>query len=158
MLVLTEEEWFDEYYPKEWGDWRQEYNAKAYRENGVIRSGCTWLNYKVTGWLAGSNDLLVVNKHSDCRYIKSSLFEVSDDICTMFCGPRQPDGSCWVQGTIYKCESNLELYTITLFGIDDMSYSKDFIGLDSVLEGWDKLPQLLTDMSLLFKDSYYFTN
>ena len=111
MIVLTEEEWFDKYYPKEWGNWREYYNIKAYRENGVLKTGCTWLNYRITGLVRSqnNNDLLEILKYNnrESNFLKSSLFEVDDDVCTRFCGPRQPDNTCWVHATIYKHESIL---------------------------------------------------
>jgi hypothetical protein len=45
-----------------------------------------------------------------------------------------------------------------LFGVDDASYSKDFIRLDNVLEGWNKVPYVLSDWANLSKEEYYFTN
>ena len=165
MLILTEEEWFDKYYPKEWGNWREYYNIKAYTEACKTSykqkiTGCTWLNYKTTGYLSSSNDnsLMKVNSYYDSSYISSVLFQIDEDISNSFCGAEQPDNTYWVQGTMYKRESNLDLYTIKLFGIDDTSYSKDFIGLDSVLEGWNKVPYVLSDWDNLKKEEYYFTN
>lgn len=163
MIILTEEEWFDKYYPKQWGNWREYYNNKAYTEscksNNKI-TGCTWLNYNSTGFLYGVNDkgLMKVGVRDKNPYIKSSLFQVTKDICDMFCGPKQPDNTYWVQGTIYKRESNLELYMLCLSGIDDTSYTKDFIGLDNVLEGWNKVPYVLFNWDNLKKEDYYFTN
>lgn len=165
MIILTEEEWFDKYYPKEWGNWREYYNSKAYtescRSNNEI-TGCTWLNYNSTGWLYSPNEegLMKVcfrDKDND-PYIKSSLFQVDKEIGDLFCSTKQPDNTYWVQGTIYKRESNLSLYTLRLAGIDNTSYSKDFIGLNSVLEGWNKVPYVLSDWANLKKEQYYFTN
>jgi hypothetical protein len=159
MLILTEEEWFDKYYPKEWGNWRESYNIYAYRKDEHL-SGCSWLNYRCTGYasLSTKDGQMKISKRDDNPYIMSSLFSVDEDISHSFCGAKQPDNTYWVHGTIYKRESNLELYTIKLFGVDDASYSKDFIRLDNVLEGWNKVPYVLSDWANLSKEEYYFTN
>lgn len=44
--------------------------------------------------------------------------------------------SMYVHGTLYKCDSNLDLYTICLAGNDDFSISKDFIGYDVAITAW----------------------
>ncbi len=159
MLILTEEDWFDRYYPKEWGNWREYYNIEAYRKNKHL-SGCTWLNYIMTGYVLSEDDkgLMKINKRGSDSYIRSSLFQVSIDVYMSIGGFEQPDNTYWVHGEIYKHESNLKLYTIRLFGCDDTSYSKDFVGLYSVLKGWDKVPYVLSDWPNLKKEEYYFTN
>jgi hypothetical protein len=159
MIELSEEEWFDKYYPKEWGDWRNYYNIEEYCKN-TEATGCTWLNYRTTGWVSGKRDgLMEINSRREYNsYLNSTLFSVNEEVGNTFCGAKQPDGTIWVQATIYKQESNLDLYTIRLFGIDDASYSKDFIGLDSLLEGWSLISYVLEDPANLNKEHYYFTN
>ena len=97
---------------------------------------------------------------SNRHYINSCFFEVtsSNYVADAFCAACQPDGTKWVQATITKRESNLDLYSIELFGIDDISYTKDFIGLDSVMKDWSKIPYVLSDWDNLKKEDYYFTN
>lgn len=168
MIELTEKEWFDKYYPKEWGDWRKCYNLKEYRKNEE-KSGCSWLNYQITGWVGGENseELMKIHsykEHNSCFNfclnfcLKSSLFSVNETISNLFCAAQQPDGTKWVQAILKKIESNLDLYTIKLFGIDDTSYSKDFISLNKALKGWELLPYVLENSDNLIKENYYFTN
>lgn len=161
MLVLTEEQWFDKYYPKEWGNWREAYNIKAYQDNGRFKTGCTWLNYRTTGYLYSQDENGLMKVYSSNRnYIDSCLFEVSSSnyVADAFCAATQPDKTKWVQGIMRKKESNLDLYSIKLFGIDDTSYTKDFIGLDSLIRDWNKIPYVLSNWDNLKKEDYYFTN
>ena len=46
------------------------------------------------------------------------------------------NGEKYVHATMYKHDSNLELYTICLAGNDDYSISKDFIGYDEAITAW----------------------
>lgn len=48
MKWLTEEQWFDTYYPPEWGDWRKFFNAPKY-QNSYNKTGCSFRDYSLTG-------------------------------------------------------------------------------------------------------------
>lgn len=164
--IFTEEEWFDEFYPKSWGNWREYYNANAYRENRG-ESGCTWMDYNMTGYLLNSANLIregmKVNKWPEgkcpflnCFFIECGSEENGD--ISYFIQPyfQYKDKTYYAKVVISKIESNLNLYKIHISGNDDSSYTKHFIGTldlaDEILRIEQEGIQEITDRG------YFFSN
>ena len=65
------------------------------------------------------------------------------------------DGGKYVQATLRKWDSNLDLYTICLAGNDDYSISKDYLDLISALADWNYLYTVKSVNSKTLSDTYF---
>lgn len=157
MDVFTEVQWFDTFYPVEWGDWRVDYNIGQYRDN-TDKTGCTWMDYKLTGNLLGEDEdgLIKVLESPYEGYLHHYFIEVGAEGDYLIPYHQPSVGKKYVSVLVEKQESNLDLFSIRIAGVDDCSYTKDFIGYDdTVIE----LNRLLTDgVSGIRQRDYYFTN
>jgi len=152
--VLTEEEYFDRYYPKSAGNWKEFYNIDAYRKNDF---GIAWMCYKKYGYLCSEVDgKMKVQKWDDSysSYIHSFFMECRMSI---LCPYITQDNKWWAQVTLRKEESNLDLYTIYIGGCDDASWSLHVIGLPQANEVIEKLKRNITPETLK-EFEFFFTN
>lgn len=128
MKKLTEEEYFERYYPKSWGDWRKEYNIGEYRNQKPRISGVTWMDYIMTGFLLSERDNCLVEVIRDKRpnYLDSFFISVED---AAYLQPMyQPkDETWWIKGYVRRLESNLTIYELHISGGDDSSYTKHYL-------------------------------
>ena len=151
--VLTEEEYFDRYYPKEFGDWKEFYNIGEYRKKTNI--GIAWMCYKKYGFLCKEEDgKMKVTKWSVSPYIDSLFME-----CRMsgLCPYKTQDNKWWAQVTLRKMESNLDLYEIHIEGCDDSSWSLHILGNDAANGVMEKLKKNIT-METINEMGFFFTN
>ena len=158
--VLTEEGWFDTYYPSEWGDWRKSYNIKAYREFNHKDTGCTWMCYTDTGYLSSEdeNGEMQVRSWSDPdSHSLAVLFIQLESSDEFNCAYHQPkDNTHWVKVRVSRMESNLVLISIYISGCDDVSYTKHLLGDETWESEVEELKIL--GMSDLTGCDYFFTN
>jgi hypothetical protein len=141
MKIYSEEEWFEKFYPKSWGDWRTEFNIEMYRKHQNVTS-CSWMNYKLTGWLTSEvNGKMKVNKYSSKPYCLDNFFvecgqESNEDEVCWFIQPylQQKDKTYYAQISTHKMESNLDIYVIYISGCDDASYTKHVIGMYNLIQ------------------------
>lgn len=157
--VYSEEQWFDTFYPKEWGNWKEFYNIKKYRD-GVSMSGCSWMNYKITGFCSGENaeGLMKVNQYIYSKpYYSDHFFVITTcDEIQPFYQPKVDEHYAGIG--ISKLYSNLDIYSIYIYGCDDASYTKHFnekCELDSEIE---KIKTLGISHIFTEKSGYFFTN
>jgi hypothetical protein len=159
MNVYTETQWFDEFYPKEWGNWREFYDIQKYRENQDV-TGCSWMNYKLTGYCLSENEcgLMTIRPYTYGKPYASDHFfvETTNDEIQPFYQVKTNKHYAGIQ--ICKEMSNLDLYSIYIYGCDDSSYTKHFIGktdLDLEIEFIKK-----SGISHIFEQDsgYFFTN
>lgn len=162
--VLSASEWFDTFYPSEWGDWRKEYNIKAYRE-GQRETACTWMCYPSSVYLLREDE-------SGQMKVCPSEWGATSEVETFFvsCGSQsggeiawflqpylQPaDETYYAKVSVTRMDSNLDLYRVYIAGCDDSSYTRHFLGLRSVRE---EISYLKTHgvFNILDRD-YFFTN
>lgn len=97
MYWLSESDWFDKYYPKAWGNWREEYNYGEYRDQQYPKIvPCTWMNYRSSGYLEkGSKKILRVYRHPVQMYIDSFLVCDEFNKCAFIQPFHAADGSFW---------------------------------------------------------------
>lgn len=159
MKVYSEEQWFDAFYPKSWGNWKEFYNIKKYREYPKV-TGCCWMNYKLTGFCVGENEegLMGVHKYT---YSKPSTLDhfFVETTCDEIQPFHQPKVDEYYTGIkISKMYSNLDIYEIYIYGCDDASYTKHFNNDQDLNDEIEKLKKF--SISHIFnKDSgYFFTN
>ena len=130
--ILTEEQWFDTYYPKSWGDWRKEYNLEMFQTT-KDETACTYLDYGSTGFtirFGGDCPILMVRSWVHGYPAPTNYFMEVDGENSSFIQPyKQPkDGKFFVKFALRKVESNLNLYETHFVGCDDVSYSKHYVG------------------------------
>ena len=159
IKVYSEDQWFDAFYPKEWGDWREFYNIKKYRE-GEKTTGCSWMNYKTTGFCLGENDqgLMKVVKFSYGKPYYSDHFFIQTN-CVEIQPFYQPKVNEYYAGVgVSKLESNLDIYSIYIYGCDDSSYTKHFSSKEDLELAINEIK--VYGISHIFdeKSKYFFTN
>ena len=139
-MIYTESEYFDEFYPKSWGDWRKEYNLKMYCKHPQ-ESGCTWMDYYQEGYcLVEVSGIMKVNPIKrtgliERFFIKCGSLEDESKIAFFIQPAFQPKtGEYYASVTLTKMESNLDLYKVFITGNDDSSYTKHYISLRAALE------------------------
>lgn len=123
MKTLTIQEWFDTYYPKEWGDWRKYYNIGMYR-NTHNKTGCAWMDYGDGLELIGLNnrtDILKTKKvkpvkGKEVRFVQCGT-KADESTVNWYIQPyEQPDGTYWGKVILrqpdYKQFSDEERYDI----------------------------------------------
>ena len=136
-IIYTPQELFENFYPKEWGDWRKEYNIKAYREN-PDETVCAWMCYDGGTFLCGEDadgKMKVLTRewkdHRETFFISCGPLTGEDDCITAwFLQPygNNADNNAYAKVRVSKVESNLDLYEVYISGCDDSSYTKHFIG------------------------------
>ena len=130
--VLSEVEWFDTYYPKEWGNWREYFN---FEQSHLVenKTGCTIDHYNVYGRATLPDTLgrMFIKTDIISNCIDAIFVEVTDkDIIEKFSPIYQPkDQKYFFSITCNKQKSNLDLYSIDVFNSCNLCYAKDFIGL-----------------------------
>ena len=164
-MIYTESEYFDEFYPKSWGDWRKEYNLKMYCKHPQ-ESGCTWMDYYETGYtlvenLAGVMEVREIHRPEIIErfFIKCGSLEDESKIAFFIQPAFQPKtGEYYASVTLTKMESNLDLYKVFITGNDDSSYTKHFTSLRVALEDI----QLIKDYGINHiedeESGFFFTN
>ena len=159
IKVYSEEQWFDTFYPTEWGNWREFYNISKYRESQKI-TGCSWMNYKLTGYCLSENSegLMKVNTYNYGKpyYYDHFFVETSCDEIQPFYQPRV--NKYYAGVGISKLTSNLNIHSIYIYGCDDASYTKHF---DNELELQTEISKIkMFGISHIFteKSGYFFTN
>lgn len=159
MNVYTEEQWFDTFYPKEWGNWRECYNIKKYRENVEV-TGCSWMNYKLTGFCLSENEngLMGVRNYSYSKpqYLDHFFVETTCDEIQPF---YQSKTNKYYSGiVISKLTSNLDIYQVYIYGCDDASYTKHFMSKCELENEVNRIKEFGIE-HIFEKDSeYFFTN
>jgi hypothetical protein len=132
MKIYTEKEWFDTFYPKEWGDWTKEYNINEYRNRDKnIKSACTWMDYHLFGIPLREKDgkMKIIKRH-DKNLIDHFFIECGNekDVWLDVQPYLQIDGTYYASVLIDRLESNLELYRVYISGIDDSSFTSHCLG------------------------------
>lgn len=159
MEVYTEDQWFDSFYPKEWGNWKEFYNIAKYRETQDV-TGCTWMNYKLTGYCLSENKdgLMEIRKYNYSRpsVLDHFFVETTCDEIQPFTQPKvkkEYAGIC-----VRKLTSNLEIYEVYIYGCDDASYTKHFNSKETLNHEIDVIKKYGIS-HIFYKDSeYFFTN
>lgn len=139
-MIYTEAEYFEEFYPKSWGDFREGYNLDMYRKH-PRESGCTWMDYYQEGYcLVEDSGIMKVNPIKrpeliERFFIKCGSLEDESKIAFFIQPAFQPKtGEYYASVTLTKMESNLDLYKVFITGNDDSSYTKHYISLRAALE------------------------
>ena len=159
MEVYTEEQWFDKFYPKEWGNWRECFNIKKFSEH-IEATGCSWMNYKLTGYCLSENEnglmKVCVYKHSKPQYLDHFFVETACDEIQPFY--QKQINKHYAGIAVTKLTSNLEIYQVYIYGCDDASYTKHFIS-NCELENEVNRIKEFGIKHIFAKDSeYFFTN
>lgn len=135
-MIYTESEYFEEFYPKSWGDFREEYNLDMYRKQPRV-SGCTWMDYYELGYCLAPDENNIMKVREIHRpeiierfFIKCGSLEDESKIA-FFIQPafQSKTGEYYASVTLTKMESNLDLYKVFITGNDDSSYTKHFTSL-----------------------------
>lgn len=163
MWIYTEEEWLDKFYPKEWGDWREEFNIGMLRKHRDL-TGCNWMDYRLSGWLSGEDGdgKMKVNHRQypstlDHFFIECGDADDEQNVCHFLIPTLQKSvGKYFASVEVLKVESNLDLYQIYISGCDDSSFTKDFIGEDDLKEEVELIKRI--GVSDIQSRDYYFTN
>lgn len=164
MNIYKEDEWFDKFYPKEFGDWREGFNMKARIENPTA-TGCTWMDYKVAGYLTAVNEngMMILRPWSEDVGIIEHLFiscgeSSNEEEVDWFIQPyfQFKDQHYYASIKLTKEESNLDLYKVYISGNDDSSYTKHFIGLSYAGKELQYLRE--NGISDIRERDYFFTN
>lgn len=141
--ILTELEWFEEYYPKHWGDFTKEYNLNEYLKSD--ETACSWMCYENLGYLSSEDGkgIMKVNKRDD-SYLRDNHKDVLFIECSKedrFIQPyQQPkDGRYFFKVVLSKEESNLDLWRLYVVGCDDSSYTSHYIGYQVAKESLDDI-------------------
>lgn len=162
-MVYTEEQYFDEFYPESWGDWRKECNIGMYREHPDA-TGVTWMDYHLTGYLCSSKEdglmkVFPINRDGSVERFFIKCGDVKEESkVDRFIQPafQSKTGEYFAGVSLEKCESNLDLYNMYISGADDSSFSKDYIGLESAMKDIDYIKENgITDITSM---DFYFTN
>ena len=134
-MIYTEAEYFEEFYPKSWGDFREEYNLDMYRNHPRL-TGCTWMDYYELGYcLVEVSGIMKVRKIHRPEIIERFFIKCGDlkdkSNIAFFIQPAfQPKTKeYYASVTLTKMESNLDLYKVFITGNDDSSYTKHFTSL-----------------------------
>jgi len=158
MEVLTEEEYFNRYYPAEFGNWKEYYNISAYRKEKF--TGVAWMCYKKYGSVYSEiNGKMKIGKWNDSYnpYMDSFFLEVDEVDMEFLCPYETEDNKTWAQVSLQKEESNLDLYLIKIEGCDDASWSHHIIGIDEVEKMINRLK-----MGIEYEDfeklNFFFSN
>lgn len=158
--IYSIEEWFNEFYPKSWGNWREFYNIKKYREQKNL-TGCTWMDYSGYAVVSGETDekghmkvLYCLNEFNKKYTIDNFFISCAPYFVQPYYQPK--DKEYYVKVKAYKMESNLDLYCVYISGCDDSSYTKHFIGLSNLM---NELKYIKENGILDIQDrEYFFTN
>lgn len=163
-MILSEEEWFERYYPKDWGDWRKSYNIALHRKQPDA-SGCCWMDYVTTGYLCNEIDgemKVMSMKQKDIinRFFIEcgSLMDEANVAYIIQPYLQRKDGLYFASVVARKLESNLDLYEIYVSGCDDASYTKQFIGLADLESAVTDLKQYGLSVIQEPDQQYFFTN
>jgi len=152
-----EEEWFNEFYPNEWGDWKQNYNIAAYQKD-CDETGCSWEHYSSVGFLSAAvNGLMKVESwHGNNKRIVEHIF--LECIDCEFIQPiyQKKDDAYYCEIELTKEDSNLDLYLLRVCGCDDCSYSKHIIGLDGCIKELERLDK--DGINNITDFDYFFSN
>lgn len=155
---FTEDEWFEEFYPHELGDWRKEFVVNN-------DSGCCWMDYCFNGFpLSSKNDILPISKCPEVNpnfidhfFIECGNLLDENNVC-WFVQPyyQKKNETYYANVVVSKLESNLDLYEIYISGHDDSSYTKHFLSKSSILDEIDYLKNYGIDN--IQDREYFFTN
>jgi len=167
LKTYSEEEWFDTFYPKEWGNWRENYNAAMYSKHQGA-TGCCWMDYNETGFLLSDPDntgfMKVVKRDYDTGtvdyfFVECGTSDKEEDVA-WFLQPYYQSKTKTYFAKVYaqKTESNLDLYRIHVSGNDDSSYEKHFIGLKDLKQGIDDIKTYGVEVIQESDQKYFFTN
>ena len=166
MKLFTEEEWFDTFYPKEFGNWREGFNIAKYRENPEA-TGCSRMNYCISGYLSceNSDGFMALNKYppdaSQEHFFVECGYKSDDKNIAWFIQPyfQKKDDTYYASVKISKMESNLDIYIIYISGCDDCSYTKHFVGKESLNKEVLQIKERgILDSIELVENGYFFTN
>ena len=93
------------------GNWREFYNIAAYREKSNV-SGCSWMNYKLTGYCLTENKcgLMKVNKYTYDKPCTIDHFFVETDCCEIQPFFQQKVNRHYAGVVVNKLTSNLDIY------------------------------------------------
>lgn len=164
-MIYSESEYFDEFYPKSWGDWRKEYNLKMYCKH-PRESGCTWMDYYETGYtltedFRGIMEVREIHRPEIIErfFIKCGSLEDESTIAFFIQPAFQPKTrEYYCSVTLTKMESNLDLYKVFITGNDDSSYTKHFTSLDSAMSDMADLKEYGIDIIRDKESEFFFTN
>lgn len=159
MLVYSEEQWFDEFYPKEWGNWRECFNIKKFREH-IEATGCCWMNYKTTGYCLSENGegLMEIRPYKYSKPYTLEHFFVETACCEIQPFKQPKLNKMFAGVAVSKIQSNLTIYSVYIYGCDDASYTKHFSSEDGLNEEL-KYIKKYGIYHIFYKDSdYFFTN
>jgi len=161
LEIYSEKEWFDTFYPKEWGNWQEAYNIGEYIKTPRL-SGCVWMDYKLNGIvLSGKKIMKILPWGDNCPYYDHFFIECHPENDAFIQPHFQPKNQkSYASILLNKEESNLDLWKIKVAGNDDSSYSKHFIGLEAAMTELDKIKQKgITYIRNDYKASrFFFTN
>ena len=164
-MIYRENEYFDKFYPKSWGDWRKEYNLKMYNKHPQ-ESGCTWMDYYETGYTLVENSKGVMQVRTIPRpeiierfFIKCGDQEDESNIAFFIQPAFQPKTKeYYCSVTLTKMESNLDLYKVFITGNDDSSYTKHYICLDDANIDIEHIVNYGIDIIQDKGSEFFFTN
>lgn len=159
--VLQEEEYFNRYYPKEFGNWRELYNIQAYKDACAEGKdpGVCWMCYKKTGIVLSGSDIpgcMKIISWSVPVYIESFFISGAG---AYLCPYKTLDKKTWGQVTLRKMESNLPIFVIHIGGCDDSSYSIHCMGEDEARKVLGLITENgIEDICFLTSLGFFFTN
>lgn len=159
MKVYTEDQWFDNFYPNGWGNWRDFYNIVKYRENPNA-TGCSWMNYKLTGYCLSENadGLMEVRKYNYSKPYSLDHFFVETTCVEIQPFSQAKTGKEYAGIRITRLTSNLDIYEVYVYGCDDASYTKHFSSEDELKHEIAVIKEYGIE-HIFYKDSdYFFTN
>lgn len=164
-MIYKEDEYFDEFYPKHWGDWRKEYNLKMYCAH-PRETGCTWMDYYETGYTLVENSKGIMEVREIHRpeiierfFIKCGDLKDESKIAFFIQPAFQPKTEeYYCSVTLTKMESNLDLYKIYITGNDDSSYTKHYISLNDAITDINYIKEIGVDIIQDKGSEFFFTN
>jgi hypothetical protein len=136
---LTVEEWFDEYYPKEWGDWRKEYNIGKFRE--TRGTACTYLEYYGTGARLGAttrDGRIPVIDHEGHK-VKHRIFVDATEAHYVNSYVQPKDGKEFASVIVNEYES---ISTIQVTGCDDAAFIKEYENYYDLMQDFEAIRAL----------------
>lgn len=164
-MIYTESEYFDEFYPKSWGDWRKEYNLKMYCSHSH-ETGCTWMDYYQEGYLltedfSGRMEVREIHRPEIIERFFMKCGDLEDESNIAFFiqpafQPKTEEYYCSV--TLTKMESNLDLYKVFITGNDDSSYTKHYISIKEAQEDIELIKEYGISHIQNEEYEYFFTN
>jgi hypothetical protein len=136
---LSVEEWFDEYYPKEWGDWRKEYNAGKFRE--TRGTACTYRDYYGTGARLGAttiDGIIHVIDHDGYK-AKHHIFVDATEADYISPCVQPKDGREFASVIVNEYEA---ISTIQVTGCDDVTFTKEYENYYELMTDFEAIRRL----------------